>query len=181
MDRGIGFHVLPATNISPLPTSLTPSWKVCSSRLRPPAKKHAPRQSSKLARMDPKIAALIIGIEFSPSLVMNTMKRMISTTDPNVTSSKTPNTTGSLRASSWPQKPIRLAAGIMAIKLRTKIHRCRSGRAKCWKHSQLLSYVGLGRAHTMAMAAGTNGHRIFTAAEMRLELWRRHIRRKCSG
>ena len=96
VSRGSGIHrktsnILPATNIKLLPTSLTASWNSCSSLLIPPAKKQVPKHKSKLARMDPRMAALMMKICSLPRL-MSTMKRMISTREPNVVSIMVPMT-----------------------------------------------------------------------------------------
>jgi hypothetical protein len=85
--------------------------------------KQKPRQSNMLARMEPRIAARITGTFWSLPVTNSTMKRTISTTDPSVVSAMTPSTLGNLRASSEPQKPTVLAAGIMAMKLVTKMAR----------------------------------------------------------
>jgi hypothetical protein len=60
-ELGVGdLDLLPATNINPLPTSLATSWKTCSSLRMPPAMKHIPRQSSRFARIELRIAARMI-------------------------------------------------------------------------------------------------------------------------
>lgn len=78
---------------------------------------HEPRQSSKLARIDPNMAALITWTFESPLEVLsNTMNKMISTTEPNVVSRTTAKALfGIFRENSWPAKPSKLAAGNMAM------------------------------------------------------------------
>jgi hypothetical protein len=82
----------------------------------PPATKHDPKQSSRLARIDPKIAALMTCTFESPTEVLSkTMNKMISTIEPQVVSRTTAKALfGILRESSWPENPNMLAAGNMA-------------------------------------------------------------------
>lgn len=63
----------------PLPASLIASLNVCSSSSSPPTKKQAPKQKSIVARMEPRMAALITKYM---SLFRRTMKRTISTMEP---------------------------------------------------------------------------------------------------
>lgn len=66
----------------PLPASLMASLKVCWSCHKPPAKKHRPRQSSMVAKIEPRIAALMTS---NMSFDRSTMNRTISTMEPNLT------------------------------------------------------------------------------------------------
>lgn len=82
----------------------------------PPTKKHSPvkdqhmrlrygdqdipRQSSRLAKMEPRIAARITVTFVFPPWTISTVNKMISTIDPKVVSSITPATFGNFRASS---------------------------------------------------------------------------------
>jgi hypothetical protein len=70
-----------AVSKRPLPVSLIASLKLCSSRNKPPTKKQNPKQSSIVAKIDPRIAALITYIWSSFS---KTMKRTISTIEPQL-------------------------------------------------------------------------------------------------
>lgn len=106
----------PATSIKPEPVSLMTSWKACSSRLIPPTKKQVPRQRSRLAKMEPRMAAWMTGIRLLfVSEEIRTINSTISTTELKVVSIKTPSTLGNFRASSPPAKPSKLAAGTIAI------------------------------------------------------------------
>jgi len=77
----------PAVRSNPLPTSLTTPSNSCLSRMRPPTKKHSPRQSNKFAKMEPRIADLMTEIRFWDS---KTMKSTISTILPRKVSRRTP-------------------------------------------------------------------------------------------
>jgi hypothetical protein len=102
---------------------LTERLDVIVGRYIPPTKKHSPRHSSKLVRMDPKIAAWMTGMRFPCSdepfpvwcLAMRITKRIISTIDPNAVSIKIPETFGIFLANSWPAKPSKLATGTIAM------------------------------------------------------------------
>ena len=78
---------------------------------------HVPRQRSRLARMDPKMAALITCTLESPlDVPIKTMNRMISTMEPNVVSRTTAKALlGILRENSWPAKPSKFAEGNIAM------------------------------------------------------------------
>lgn len=73
-----------------------------------------PKQRSKLARMEPRMAAWMTGMRF-PGERSRTMNSTISTTELRVVSSKTPSILGSFLANSPPAKPKRFADGTMAI------------------------------------------------------------------
>ena len=73
-----------------------------------------PKHRSKFARIEPRIAARMTGTESLP-FEIKTMNSTISTTEPSVVSMITPNTLGTFLASSWPAKPIRFAAGTIAM------------------------------------------------------------------
>jgi len=88
-----------------------------------------PKQNSKFARIDPRIAARMTGtFRFPPTI--KTVNKIISTTLPNVVSNITPATFGIFLASSCPPNPTKFAAGIMPIKDVMKIHNRRSVCAK---------------------------------------------------
>ena len=81
----------PAVNSRPLPTSLTTSSNSCSDLLKPPAKKQHPKHSSRLASIEPSMAALITGMRLLSTLLWRrTMKRTISTIPPRKVSKSTP-------------------------------------------------------------------------------------------
>lgn len=83
----------PATSIKPLPTSLIASSNSCSSRFMPPTKKQKPKQRSRFARIEPRIAALMTGIRSSVVLLFldsRIMNNTISTMPPRNVSRRTP-------------------------------------------------------------------------------------------
>lgn len=125
-----------------------------------PATKHDPRQRRRLAKIEPRMAALMTGT-FDPflSLLSSTMNRMISTTEPRVVSKTTAIAfCGILRESSCPAKPSMLAAGTMAMKLVMKMASSHSGLAKCWNSLAKRTETIRGKCHTRAIATGTTGH-----------------------
>lgn len=140
--RLIQFSKSYSTRFGILPELVPPtaSWIFCSLCLMPPNKRQIPRQSNIFARIDPRIAALMIVTEFPAALgrAMRVMNRTISTTVLSKVSTAIPATWGSMRDSSCPAKSKVLAHGMMAMKLKANTMRC-----------------SLCRLNPMAIATGT--------------------------